>query len=248
MSLIIYLIINVFSNTMLITALIPARGGSKGIPIKNIKLFNNKPLIAYSIELSKECKYINNTVVTSDDDDIIDISKTYGADVPFKRPDDISQDLSIDNEFIEHYIQWMLETNPDKLPDLIVQLRPTYPNRTLEHLNKMIEIMIENETYTSLRTVVEMTKSPYKMYRKTNNVLVPLFEEVDGLKEPYNNCRQRLPDIYLHNGYIDIIRVSSYLKNKSITGDKIYPYIMSSDEVDDIDTIEDWEKAEKKSL
>lgn len=230
---------------MLITGLIPARGGSKGISKKNIKLFNNKPLIIHSIELSEKCKYITSTIVTSDNDEIINISKQFGADVPFKRPDEISQDLSIDSEFIEHYIQWMLKNKPDDLPELIVQLRPTYPNRTLEHLNKMIKIMIENESYTSLRTVIDNVKSPYKMYRNINNILVPLFEEVDGLEEPYNNCRQRLPNIYLHNGYIDIIRVSSYLKTKSITGNKIYPYIMNLNEVDDIDTIEDWKKAEK---
>ena len=232
---------------MLITGLIPARGGSKGILKKNIKLFNDKPLIVHSIELSNKCKYITSTIVTSDSDEIINISIKNNAYVPFKRPDNISLDLSIDSEFIEHYIQWMLINEPDNLPELIVQLRPTYPNRTLEHLNKMIKIMIDNESYTSLRTVIDNVKSPYKMYRNINNILVPLFEVVDGLEEPYNNCRQRLPNIYLHNGYIDIIRVSSYLKDKSITGNKIYPYIMDKFEIDDIDTIEDWKKAEKKT-
>ena len=229
---------------MNIVALIPARGGSKGIPFKNVKLFKGKPLIVHSIELAIKCKFISDIIVTTDNDDIAKISRDAGAIVPFKRPDNISQDLSIDSEFIEHYVNWC----KDKPPTLIIQLRPTYPNRTLEHLNKMIELMIENKEYTSLRTVIEMKKSPYKMYRHVDNVLVPLFEEVDGLKEPYNNCRQRLPDIYLHNGYVDIIRVSSYIKNKSITGDKIYPYVMNEDEVDDIDSIDDWEKAELKNI
>lgn len=231
---------------MKVIALIPARGGSKGIPKKNIKLFKKEPLIAHSIKLSQQSTLISDIIVTTDCEEIANISRKYNASVPFMRPSEISMDLSLDSEFIEHYINWAIENN--KLPDLIVQMRPTYPNRTLSHLNKMIDIMINNPEYTSLRTVIEMTKSPYKMYRNIDNILVPLFEEVDGLKEPYNNCRQNLPDIYLHNGYIDIIRVSSYLKTKSITGDKIYPYIMNKDEVYDIDSIEDWEKAEQKNI
>jgi len=231
---------------MKIISLIPARKGSKGIPQKNIKLFKNEPLIVHSIKLSNQSSYISDTIVTTDCEDIANICKKNLANVPFLRPSDISGDLSLDSEFIEHYINWAITQN--KLPDLIVQLRPTYPNRTLSNLNKMIEIMIKNPDYTSLRTVIEITKSPYKMYRNIDNVLVPLFEEVDGIKEPYNNCRQNLPEIYLHNGYIDIIRVSSYLKDKSITGKKIYPYIMNKEEVDDIDNIEDWEKAEKKNI
>ena len=110
----------------------------------------------------------------------------------------------------------------------------------------MIEIMIKETNYTSLRTVIPNTKSPFKMYLNENNVLKPLFNDINGLKEPYNLCRQDFPITYLHNGCVDIIRISSFIKEKSITGSMIYPYIMNEDETDDIDTIKDWNISESK--
>ena len=92
------------------------------------------------------------------------------------------------------------------MPDFIVQLRPTYPTRKVEILDKTIELFIENrDKYDSLRTIIPFDKSPFKMYRIIDKDLVPLFKEVNGIEEPYNQCRQNLPNTYLHNGYIDIL-------------------------------------------
>ncbi len=231
---------------MKIYFIIPARGGSKGIPNKNIKLFGNKPLIQWSIEQSKLSKYFSRVYVSTDNIDIQNIALKCGAESPFLRPSNISQDLSTDFEFMEHFINYLIENN-ELLPDIIVQMRPTYPTRKVEIIDDIITTFINNyDNYDSIRTVIENDKTPYKMYNIINNELVPLFFEINNIKEPYNQCRQILPKTYLHNGYLDVIKVKSFIEKKSITGDKIIPYIMKKDEVDDIDTIEEWLKAEKK--
>lgn len=232
---------------MKITAIIPARGGSKGIPQKNIKLLNNKPLIAYSIEQAMNSKYINEIIVTTDDENIAKVAKTYGANVPYLRPKEISGDLAIDYEFIKFHLDWC-EQNGDKMPDLIIQLRPTYPLRKVEILDNCIEKMMSNiNHYDSLRTIVPNEKTPYKMYTLSNNgnLLLPLFDEICGIREPFNQPRQILPQTYLHNGYIDIIRVESFLELDSITGKNICPYILPKEEIFDIDTMDDWDRVEK---
>lgn len=229
---------------MYILALIPARGGSKGVKMKNIKKFRKKELIYWSISLVKESNFINRIIVSTDNEDIKKVALKYGADVPFLRPSEISGDLSNDYQFIKHCLDFLKGTN-QKIPDIIIQLRPTYPTRSLKILNDTIDIFINNyDNYDSLRTVYKLDKSPYKMYRIKNNELTPLFKEVDGIKEPYNECRQILPETYIHNGYIDIIKSDIVYKKNSITGDRIYPYVMDKNEYHDIDTIEDWEKAE----
>lgn len=229
-----------------ISALIPARSGSKGLPDKNIKEYHNSPLLCHSIRIAKQSKYITDIIVSTDSERYKEIAEKNGAKCPFLRPKSISGDLSTDYEFVKHYIQWIQLNDSKNMPHLVIQLRPTYPNRKLEDLNNMIEIMIKQTNYTSLRTVIPNTKSPFKMYLNENNVLKPLFEDINGLKEPYNLCRQDLPVTYLHNGCVDIIRVSSFIKENSITGSVIYPYIMNEDETDDIDTIKDWNISESK--
>ena len=234
---------------MRVVALIPARGGSKGIPNKNIKPFCGVPLINYSIKLANECELIDDVVVTTDSDKIASIAKKYGASVPFIRPSEISQDESTDIEFINHYIKWSIEN--EEIPvDLIVQLRPTYPGRTAELLNNCVKTMIDNyNEYDSLRTVVLNTgKTPFKMYSMSNNTLVPVISHSSFpfLNEPHNMCRQYLPDTYLHNGCIDIIKTSLVKEKNCISGSRIFPIIMSPDELYDIDTMEDWSIAVRK--
>jgi len=231
--------------------IIPARGGSKCIPKKNIKLFAGKPLLEWSIIQSKGSKYFNThsrVFVSTDSEEIQKISISCGAECPFLRPFEISQDLSTDYEFMDHFINFLKE-NKIKLPDLIVQMRPTYPTRKINIIDDIIEKFIENyDLYDSARTVIENEKTPYKMYNVYNNKLIPLFNKVNNIKEPYNQCRQILPKTYLHNGYLDIIKTESFIHAKSITGDSIMSYIMNKDEIDDIDTLEDWKNAENKLL
>ena len=242
----------IITYIMIILCLIPARSGSKGILDKNIKILNGKPLIAHSIDQAKETKYYKNNqmriVVTTDSEKYANIAKEYGAEIPVLRPSEISQDLSTDFEFMKHMIDYLKE-NENYNPDMILQLRPTQPIRKIEDINKCLDLFIENyQNYDSLRTIVPYDKSPFKMYEVKNNILTPLFKTLTinetNIIEPYNQCRQLLPQTYLHNGYIDILK--PYLLNDNkISGDKIYPYVMNKEDTIDIDTLEDWNKCIK---
>jgi CMP-N,N'-diacetyllegionaminic acid synthase len=230
-----------------ILCLIPARSGSKGIPDKNIKILDGKPLMAHSIYQAEKSRFRDHMriIVTTDSEKYATIAQAYGAECPFLRPSSISQDLSIDLEFMKHAVQWLSE-NENYNPDIILQLRPTQPRRKVEDIDNCLEKFIQNlEDYDSLRTVVEFDKSPYKMYRIINdNDLVPLFNSVDSIKnEPFNQCRQFLPKTYLHNGYIDILK-TSLLETNKISGDRILPYVMEKSDTIDIDNDDDWKKAE----
>ena len=141
-------------------------------------------------------------IVSTDSEKYSKLACEYGAECPFLRPSEISQDLSIDFEFIKHAVNW-LKVNENYNPDIILQLRPTQPIRKVEDIDKCLDLFISNrDKYDSLRTVVPFEKSPYKMYRINNNNLVPLFQEINDIIEPYNQCRQKLPQTFLHNGYI----------------------------------------------
>lgn len=231
-----------------IIAVIPARSGSKGIPNKNIRLYKNKPLLAHSIEIAKKCPYINKVYVSTDSEEYQKIAIEYGALAPFLRPKNISDDMSSDYEMFEHFIGWY-ENNYQLIPDILIHLRPTYPNRKIEWLNESIEIFIKNiEKYDSLRSVVLLDKTPYKMYYiNEENELKPYFSKYSdkNMIESFNQARQYFPQTYLHNGCIDIFK-TILLKESKISGDKIYPYIMDENEKDDIDTIDDFERSEKK--
>lgn len=231
---------------MKILTIIPARSGSKGIPHKNIKYFNGKPLMIWSILQAKQSKYFNcmKIVVSTDS---YEYARITCLEQPFvqiiKRPMEISKDNSIDIEFIQHTIQYLKETENYEA-DIILQLRPTQPCRKVEDIDICLELFIrQRDKYDSLRTVVKIEKTPYKMYKIENNNLVPYLKTYGQYDEPYNICRQYLPDSYLHNGYIDIINFSLVKQNK-ISGDKILPYIMDKKDTIDIDTLEDWKKAE----
>jgi len=230
---------------MKILTIIPARSGSKGVINKNIRLLNNKPLLAWSIEKAKQTKHYKNgnmkIIVSTDNEEYKQIALQWGAEVPFLRPKEISQDLSSDYEFINHSINWFKE-NQKYTPDVILHLRPTQPYRKVEDIDKCLKIFIEND-YDSLRSVVPFEKSPYKMYTIKDKNLEPLFKTINGINEPFNQCRQKLPQTYLHNGYIDIYK-TSVIKNGILSGEKIYPYIMSKKDTIYIDTEEDWKKAE----
>jgi len=223
-----------------ILCIIPARAGSKGILNKNIMDFKGKPLLSWSIEHAQQSKYSKNIkiIVSTDSEKYAEISKQYGAEVPFLRPINISQDLSCDFECIKHCVDWLKE-NENYESDIILHLRPTQPCRKIEHVNLAIETFINHrDKYDSLRSVIPVEKSPYKMYLMNNDELKPLFKDVNNIKEPYNQARQLLPQCYLHNGYIDILNTNILIHN-TISGTKIYPFVMDMCNNIDIDEEKD---------
>ena len=228
---------------MKIIALIPARSGSKSIKNKNIKNYLGEPLLVHSIKIAKISEYISEIYVSTDSKEYQDIAIKNGAHAPFLRPKNISGDLSTDYECIDHFLNWYMNAKKN-VPDLIIHLRPTYPNRSIKILNKAIELMQNNfEEYDSLRTIMPINKSGFKMYTVSNNTLHPFMNNCN-IEEPHNLPRQSLPTTYMHNGYIDIIKSSTVLKQNSVSGKNILPFIMNSEEKFDIDTTDEWNLSE----
>ena len=228
-----------------IVALIPARSGSKGIPDKNIKLYKGLPLFVHSINIALQCKYINDVYVSTDSEEYRNIAIEYGANTTPLRPPEISDDLSPDIDTFKFLID-TFEDNNEKKPDIIIHLRPTYPNRNIDILNDTIECFVKNmDKYDSLRTVSPIKKTPYKMYHIDNNILIPIISSYKKFKEPYNQPRQQFPDTYLHNGCIDILK-TNIIKYGLLSGKRILPYIMKEDDIHDIDDLIDFELSEKK--
>lgn len=235
------------TENLVIHALIPARYGSKGIRLKNIKIYDGYPLMAHSIMLARRCQYISDVVVSTDSVEFKKIALKYGASVPFLRPSQISGDYSTDLECFEQYIDF-LKYAKRTIPDIIVHLRPTYPERTSDLINKCVRTFLINyKNYDSLRTVIPLRKSLFKMYTINNNLLIPTYQQYKDIKEPHNQVRQLLPQTYLHNGCIDIVKTSTIINKKSICGTKIYPYIMNKNDNNDIDTPSDWNASIKRS-
>lgn len=148
---------------MEILAIIPARSGSKSVKNKNIRILNGKPMMAYSIEHALSCSRINRVIVSTDSEKYASIARQHGAEVPFIRPEEISGDESLDIEVFEHALKFLKE-NEDYIPDIVVQLRPTYPIRCIEDINNTIKMLIENETADSIRCLAPAKETPYKMW------------------------------------------------------------------------------------
>jgi N-acylneuraminate cytidylyltransferase len=230
-----------------IVALIPCRSGSKGIIDKNIKIYKGIPLMAHSINVALQSKYIKDVYVSTDSKKYQDIALHYGAKVTPTRPENISGDLSPDIDTFKFFLNYF-----EYKYDIIVHLRPTYPNRSVELLDDCIEKFINSyNNYDSLRTVIKIDKCPYKMYHIDNDdnnchKLVPIIKEFNNLVEHYNQARQLFPTTYLHNGCIDIVKSKIIIEKNILSGTNIYPYIMEEYENNDIDTIDDFINSELK--
>lgn len=227
-----------------ILALIPARGGSKGIPRKNIRRFAGYPLIAWSIAAAKQATCVTRVIVSTDDEEIAAVAPEYGAEVPFLRPSEFAQDQSIDLPVFEHALQW-LEEQEGYRPDIVIQLRPTSPIRPKDCVDNAVKILMEHEDADCVRGVVPAGQNPHKMWRFAGEgqPMKPLLD-VEGIPEPYNAPRQILPPVYWQTGHIDAIRVATIRRKKSLTGDVIYPLVIDPRYTVDIDTPEDWAKYE----
>jgi len=227
-----------------ILALIPARGGSKGIPRKNIRNFAGYPLIAWSIAAAQQAACVTRTIVSTDDEEIASVAHEYDAETPFLRPSELAQDQTTDLPVFEHALEWLKE-NEGYQPDLVIQLRPTSPIRPKDCVDRAVKILLKHEGADCVRGVVPAGQNPHKMWRFAGeDQPMRSLLQVDGIAEPYNAPRQILPPVYWQTGHIDAIRVSTILQKKSLTGDVIYPLVIDPRYTVDIDNLSDWAKYE----
>lgn len=223
-----------------VVAVIPARGGSKGIKKKNLVVINNKPLVAHTIEQALAVEAIDRVIVSTDDEEIRRVSLAYKAEVPFLRPKELAEDHVLDLPVFEHALRFLEEEGCR--PELIVHLRPTAPYRKPEWIREAIRLLRQNPEADSVRSVSEVQQHPYRMFRiDEKGFLAPVMKHEHPI--PYLLRRQDLPLVYYYNCVIDVTRPRTIFLKKSMTGDKILPYFIDPDEVIDIDSPRDLEFA-----
>ena len=226
---------------MKVVVVIPARGGSKSLPHKNILPLNNKPLISYSIEYALNCSAVADTLVSTDSHKIADIAKNCGAQVPFLRPSELAEDDTRDYPVLRHALDFFEAQNI--IFDLYVLLRPTSPMRPANLIERCIEMMESDSRISSIRSMAPIKEHPYRAWRLCEDNRVVGF--VDDEIEPYNIPRQELPELLFQTGDIEVIRRSTLLGG-SISGDCVHPILIKHDEMVDIDSQSDFDVATKR--
>ena len=226
-----------------VLALIPARGGSKGIPRKNIKDLGGHPLITYSIAAGLTSKLVTRTIVTTDDEEIARIARSFGAEVPFLRPKEFARDDTRDLPVFQHVLAW-LEENEDYQPEVVVQLRPTSPFRSPDLVDEAVQILLDNPQANSVRGIVPSKQNPYKMWQvQDNGHMSPLLDT--EFFEAYNMPRQELPETFWQTGHIDAIRTQTILDG-SMSGENVFACQIDPRYSVDLDILIDWEGAESR--
>jgi CMP-N,N'-diacetyllegionaminic acid synthase len=225
---------------MKILAIIPARGGSKGIPSKNIKLLNGKPLLSFTSEIALKSEYLTEVIISTEDAQIIEVAKSLEIKVPFIRPIELAQDNTPTIDVIIHALKWYETQNI--FFDAVCLLQVTSPFRTLDFLNKAIEKFIEQnpDSLVSVQKVPHEYNPHWTFEINSDGNLKIATGETKIISR-----RQELPTAYHRDGSIYITKTDAILKENSLFGKSI-AYIESNPEFYvNIDTMQDWEKAEK---
>jgi CMP-N,N'-diacetyllegionaminic acid synthase len=220
-----------------IVCVIPARGGSKGLPGKNIKMFCGKPLIAHTIEQAKQSKYIDRVIVSTEAEEVSRISLQYGADVPFMRPMELAGDSSSTADALLHAINW-IENKDQYLFDILVLLHATTPLRSVEDIDKSIALLIE-ESADNVFSVTESHRNPYfNMVEQDKDGFVKL------VKEGNYFTRQSAPKVYDMNASIYVWWKEIFKTRNGLFSDKTRLYVMPKERSIDIDDSLDFRIAE----
>jgi len=219
-------------ETSKVLAVIPARGGSKGVPRKNIRMVGGKPLIAYTIESALAVrKRLHRLIVSTDDVEIASIARDYGAEVPFMRPPDLGGDKIPMVPVLQHAVKLIEEMDGVTL-DWVLLLQPTCPFRSPEDIQAAMDLAAQGGCDSVISVVQVLAHHPILMKKIENNRLVPfVIEEVEGTRrQDYN------PPAYMRNGCIYLTNRDNLLKNNSIWGRVIRPYVMPEDRSVNVDS------------
>ena len=217
-----------------VLAIIPARGGSKGIPRKNIRMLGGKPLIAWSIEEAKKSKYIDRFILSSEDDEIIKVAEEWGCEAPFVRPPELAKDDTPGIEPVLHALNTLKEKY-----DYVVLLQPTSPLRSVEDIDGCIYTCISSNAQSCV-SVTEVDQHPYLMY--TIDTLGNLNSFLDKKKECY--CRQDHPVVFILNGAVYVAQTGWLQQNRTFLKNITKAYLMPRERSLDIDNIIDLKVAD----
>lgn len=226
---------------MRVVTIIPARGGSKSLPKKNILPLKGKPLLCYSVTYSLQSELVEETIVSTDSQEIVDIALGCGAAVPFIRPAEFAQDNTRDYPVMRHALDFF-ETQ-GHIFDVYILLRPTSPIRPAGLIEKVIEILKAHPDATSVRSVAKIKEHPYRSWELNEDGSISGF--IKNESESYNIPRQELPELFFQTGDIEAIRRETIIHG-SVSGDRVYPIVIEHQEMVDIDHLSDFEKAAEK--
>lgn len=221
-----------------VLTLIPARGGSKRIKNKNIKLLCGKPCIQYTIECAQKAG-MKNIVVSTDSFEIARIAKKLGALTPFIRPDELSGDEVLDYPVVEHALNFFNSQN--WYPKILVYLRPTMPLRQYQEIQECLKIISSDINIDAVRTTCDVPYSPYWMKKIDKEGFIKPF--IDEIEEYQFTRSQDLPKVVMCDGYVDVVRIKIIRKYKQLIAGRIYSY-KRENSFCDIDTEVDWKYAE----
>lgn len=217
---------------MEVLAIITARGGSKGIPRKNLVTLLGRPLLWWSVRAALDAETVTRTIISTDDHEIAATAAEAGAEVPFIRPAELAGDTVLDLPVFEHALE-TLAGSEGYLPDVVVHLRPTSPLRPPGLIDEGVRALVADPLADSVRAVTPPANNPFKMWRIDDGVLVPLVDS--GIHEQYNQPRQALPDTYWQTGTLDLFRSTTITEKHSMTGDRILPMVIGPELAVDID-------------
>lgn len=228
-----------FSQQVL--AIIPARGGSKGIPRKNVRLLNGRPLIEYTCDAARQSRLISRAIVSTDCSEIADVARQSGVEVPFLRPPELAADGSPTIDVIDHALRWIQGTCGDQY-EVVVLLQPTAPLRTAVHIDEALTTLVGRQ----IDAVVSVTRVPAHyhpawQFRVQGDELIPWS---GGTFHDVPSQRQMLSPSYTRNGAIYAFQRQTLQRDRSIYGTCCAPYVMSSEVSVNIDTEDDWRMAE----
>lgn len=226
-----------------VLGIVPARGGSKSIPRKNIRPLRGKPLIAYTIESARAAMRLSRPIVSTDDEEIARVARVFGAEVPFLRPPELAADDTPDAPVFLHALRWLAD-HEGYAPDYVAVLRPTSPLRQPEHIEGAIEVALSTGADV-VKSVCLTGVHPHKTWRIESGRLRPFVPSALWVRRGPDVPRQELTTAYWQNGAVDVVAVRMILDPPRSFEDVFFaPYVMDPRYSVDLDTEEDFERAE----
>jgi N-acylneuraminate cytidylyltransferase len=224
---------------MKVLGIIPARGGSKGIPGKNIRPLGGKPLLAWTAEAARRSTLLTRLILSSDSEEIIDVAKGCGVEVPFVRPESLARDDTPALPVVQHAVRHMSEQE-DFVPDIIVLLQPTSPLRRTIHIDESLQRLMSSDA----DSIVSVVKAHHNYTPDSEMILRDGCLKAYASWEEKNNIRQLKPAYYARNCAIYAFTHGCLVGKNSIYGEKILPYEMAREESVDVDDLFDLELCE----
>ena len=230
-------------NASRVLVVVPARGGSKGVPRKNLQLLGGRPLVAHAVAAGLAARSVSRVVCSTDDPEIAEAARAAGAEVPFLRPVELAQDTSEDWPVFVHALNW-LEQHENWVPDLVVNLRPTSPLRTPRHVDDAIALLVETGA-DSVKAVCLARQHPHKMWRRDGDGRIePYLQTPFRLSRGPDVPRAELEDVYWQNGVVDVTRRTVIFEQGVMIGQRVAGLVTRPEDSVDIDTQVDLALAE----